>query len=243
MVSARRLVNEFKRRYATVRSGNAGRTLSTVDICSYLNEGLSIYFENRAQSYEEQSFVRNELRQLEVKSSVWKVSDTKRDFYIFDFPEKYYKLLRAEALANRESCGDKYLSVRLVRTNVLNNLIKDPFWKPSFQYEETFADEGDMGLYVYYDREDFEVKELLVDYLRHPQEIHCPSCLTADEDVYQTYDGKIIKKDTGLELTATDSSRKIVDLAVLCAYRDTGQADDYNSQLAKILQTDTIFLS
>lgn len=242
MVSARQLYNEFLRRYSAVRSSNSNRDLNVVDICSYLNEGLSIFFENRAQSYEEQSFNRNELRQLEVKSLVLKPADTKKDYYVFEFPKSYYKLLRAEALATRETCGDKILSVRLVRTNALNNLLKDPFWKPSYQYEETFGDEGDQGLYVYYDREDFTVKELIIDYLRHPQEIHCPSCMKKDE-VYETYDGKVIKKDSGLELTATDSKRKVVDLAVLCALRDTGQVDDYTSQLNKILQTETIFLS
>lgn len=237
MVAATKLVYDFTKQLGSAETSFA-KSMSVIDKCSYLTDALYIYFENRVSIAETNRLVRNDLRVFEKKNqSLKKIRDLK-DQSIFGHPENFYSFLRTDAIAYKEQCDEERLLVGItIQTDDLSNALKDPFWKPSFEWEETLVDESSEGLHVFHNG-DFEVREVKADYYEKPKEIHCPS-LSANGQ-YEDWNGKVQKKDSGLEIDSTMASRKIVDIAVLLAHRDNGNVRDFQTQINKILLVEKI---
>lgn len=194
-----------------------------------LTEAYFYWYESNAQIAEVNDTARRNLKDFEIKDEPMDVEFNGRR-YIGKFPENFYKYLRLSCIAFKEGCGEKELTVNVEPSKKINKLLKNPYWEPSYEYEETFADEFKDGLIVYH--KGFEVRRVYMDYLEKPLSIQTPS-LTRNGEIVNA-DGEKITADRGIPLTSSLESRKIVDIAALIVMRDKGDIRDYESQLNKI---------
>lgn len=232
-VKSSRLVYEFDRRFDRF-AGEVKPSLRLEHKMSLLNEATQIFFENRVKLAEINSTVRDELRPLEEKGRRLKVRSL-RDASIAEIPKDSFRVLRAEAVIERDGCGTKTVPVVKMTTDDLTRARKNAFWRSSFEWEHILGDEGTEGLYLYHDGE-FSVTEVIIDYYRRPAELHAPSMSAQNQ--YIDWNGVTRKKDVDLELDNVYAYRKIVDIAVLLARADVGDQRDFQIQLMKILQVE-----
>lgn len=232
MISAKRLINEFDRKFDRF-DGQYKKTIRVEHKLAILNEALMAYFNNRVRIAETNSQVREDLRPLEVKEKSLKISIRKDDYVIAENPKDAYLILRRKVIAGREGCKSKELPVYMFQTNDLNNALKNPFWKSSFEWEQIIGDEGSGGLYLWHNKE-FNIEQVIVDYYKSPEVIKCASC--TDSGSYEDLDGKIITKDVGIIFDSTVVMHDILDIAVLMARRDLGDSMDYATVLKSILE-------
>lgn len=114
------------------------------------------------------------------------LSATKIDDFTYtsDLNSLSYPLLfvtRSQSIANREGCEDgRVLNNIEVLDNDLNNILKDPHNKPSYNWEETPVGYRDDKIYVYSDGT-FTITDVKVDGIREPKEM--------DKTGYLHFDG------------------------------------------------------
>lgn len=236
MIPARRSIIDFDIGYDRF-VGEESRRLRLEDKLKVINDALEIYFENKVKIAEVNSSVRNDLRALEEKEVSLKLVKKLPKYNIYQIPESSYKILRQRAVAFKKHCEPKEIPLIMFQTDDLDNGRKSPFWKSSYEWEHALADEGSKGLYIWHEG-DFEIREVIVDYYRKPQEIHAPSMKDAQE--YEDWNGVLRKKDQGLELSDTYAHRKIIDIAVLIARANIGDVRDFEIQLNKILNVEKL---
>lgn len=193
-----------------------------------LTEAYHLWYTSRCNLAETSDEARRDLKDFEIKGESFEVTP-KNGNYLMKFPGNYYKHLRLSCIALKPECGEKELSVHVEQSQKLNNLLKNPFWEPSYEYEETIADEYRDGMLIY--TKNFEVLRVFMDYFMKPENIQTPS-LTKDK-YYEGADGKI-SSDKGLPLTTSLEADRIVDMAALIIMRDKGDLTDYQTQMSKI---------
>lgn len=232
MISAKRLVNEFDRKFDRF-DGQYKKTLRLEHKLAILNEALMTYFNNRVRIAETNAQVREDLRPLEVKEKELKIRIRKDEYDIAENPKDSYMILRRKVVAKREGCKPKELPVYLFQTNDLNNALKNPFWRSSFEWEQIIGDEGSGGLYLWHNKE-FDIDRVFVDYYKTPAFIKCASCTVNGQ--YEDLDGNIVKTDVGIIFDSTVVMNDIIDIAVLIARRDLGDSTDYATALKAKLE-------
>ena len=232
MISAKRLVNEFDRKFDRF-DGQYKKTLRLEHKLAILNEALMTYFNNRVRIAETNAQVREDLRPYEVKEKELKIRIRKDEYDIAENPKDAYLVLRRKVIASREGCKPKELPVYMFQTNDLNNALKNPFWKSSFEWEQIIGDEGSGGLYLWHNKE-FKIDKVFVDYYKSPDVIKCASC--SSDGQYEDLDGKIIKNDVGIIFNSTVVMNDIIDIAVLMGRRDLGDSVDYAVALKAALE-------
>jgi hypothetical protein len=235
MIKPTELHYEFRRKFNRGdKEFNANVDVPDVD--SYLNEAQELWFKNRVIAAQTNSEVRNDLRQFMVSKEV----PTKRksdEEYEVEYPKEIYKLLGIEALSEKKPCGERKLKVEIIQQDDLSELMRDPSVWPSFEYEETIAQEYSDGV-ILYARKDFVIKKGLLKYYRKPLKIATPSLISGGK--YTNAAGEKVESDQGFEVTSTFAFRNVVDIAVLNALRDYNMIQDYSTQLDKILRKDLI---
>lgn len=237
MVTAQQLVYEFKRRLHH-RNSSYSKALLIEDICSYLTEGLMTYYKNRVIMAEASPLIQSDLRPYEIKEV--ELSFTNKDKYVIaEYKKDHYQLIRKRILATKEGCEPAELDVRVYQSNDVNHSLSNEMLRPSFEWRETVADEGEEGLYIWHNNE-FTIQKVIVDYYKKPEDIHAPS-LKAEGEHYVSWDGTIKVEDTVLEMP-TYAFKDIADIAVLIALRDIGDMKDFQTQLRKILDVSQIGL-
>jgi len=230
------LSSEFTRRMNRINSGR-GKYISPPEVDSYLNEALSIYFENRVALYKTSLLAKQELGVLEEKHKSFSVSAFDDRSVYADMPEDFYKLLRVEAKIQCDGCPEIYARVHEVTNHKVSEALTDPNWEPSYNYAETFCERVGNKIIVYH-KGNFTVNNIYVDYVRKPKPIYTPSLSLNGS--YVDGSGDVISQDSDCEL---DNYRKIVDIACLVASRDLTDSEEFQSQLAKILQTETVYIN
>lgn len=238
MINARRSIIEFDRKFDRFVSED-NRRLRIEDKLSVINEALEIYFENRVKVAETDSSVRNDLRILEKKEIELGLIKNGENYNIYEIPKESFKIIRQRVLADKHNCEVKEFPIIIFQSDDLDQARNSPYWRSSFQWEHAIGDEGSDGLYVWHEN-DFKIKKVFVDYYRKPQEIHAPSM--AANKMYEDWNGKLRKKDQGLELDDTYSHRKIIDIAVLISRANIGDVKDFEIQLNKILNVEKLNL-
>lgn len=236
MIAATELQYEFRKKF---NRGDKEFNINIYapDIDSYLNEAQELWFKNRVVAAQTNAEVRNDLRQFQVKGEIRGAKRKDSETYEIEYPENFYKLLRAEVTASKEPCGEKKLKVHIFQEDDLNESLRDPNWCPSYEYEETLADEYSNGLTVYA-KKDFVINNGILTYYRKPAKIATPSLV--DGGKYQNSAGETVETDQGFEVTSTYAYRNVIDIAVLMALRDYNMLNDYQTQLDKILRKDLI---
>ncbi len=243
MIPATKLHNEFLRRVNRLNT-SSNTVFETHQIDSYLNEGQDIFYENRLAVLETSPQAREDLRKGEIKNACLSCKNDKNDnrVCIVKFPDNYYRRARQRLTAeckDLRKCGEKEFGIFIAQTDDINEILKDPFRKSSFEFETAWADEGSEGLYVYHDNA-FIVKKVCLDYFRSLPRIAAPSL--ANGGYYINDEGQKVEVDQGYILDSTDSWRKVVDIAALIALRDTSNIQDFQTQLNKILQVEKLHI-
>ncbi|MFA9213626.1 MAG: hypothetical protein ACEQSR_07245 [Candidatus Methylacidiphilales bacterium] len=116
----------------------------------------------------------------------------------------------------------------MIQSSDLTESLKDPNWKPSFEWEQALADDSGDGLTIYHNC-DFNIKELEISYLKRPNHIATPSMLTNGAPYIK--DGKTISQDISLEIDSTFFWRKAVEVAILNTQLSLGDFQDYQLKL------------
>jgi hypothetical protein len=240
MIKSTQLSYEYGKQLNRVNS-DFNKAIAVVDRDSYLNHAINILQENYSVIIEVNPSVRDHFRQIELKNIPLVITETKPDHVIAAIPSNYYRRVRLQAVGSKPSCGDKDLRVNIIQSDDLSEALYNPHWKPSFNWEETFADEGVGGFYVY--RDNFDIKSVTLDYIRKIPEIATPSLLSCDPKCYVNSSGESICDDQDFLIDSTYVWRKVVNLAVLLTLRDLGQIDDYQTKQNEILFTEKAFLN
>ena len=236
MIDPGTLQYEVRRRIEKVGS-EFNKKFGVAAIDSYLNEALQIWFKTKVRLAETSAEVRDEIRQVEVKKKELEVEVVEQDSTCFKavYPSNFYKRLKVSAILGREGCEDKKAIIHIFQTDDLDEALKSPSWKPSFEYEELIADEAGNGLFLYTDGT-FKILKVFMDYYRKPLEIKSGGLV---EGGYEASSGKVVTDNQGLELDSLYQYSDITDIAALVALRDQGKVEDYQTQLDKIFKLKT----
>jgi hypothetical protein len=237
MIKATQLQAETKRQLNRINS-SYGTRVSTIDLDGFINESIDQIFENFAVKFEFNTSVRNHLRQLEVKNKEIKVKKLNKDSDYIEYPKDFYQLTRVTARGCKGSC-EKVIDLFPIQTSDLSNALKDPYWKPSFEWEVGLYDDSANSLVVYHNCQ-YELKTLVLDYLRKTKHIATPSLAGCD---YIIHDGTKISKDIDFEIDSSYFWRKVVKLAALEVAASLGDYKDYQAKKDSIMLLDKIFIN
>lgn len=216
---------------ATHSNSNYLKSLSAAQRDIYLNEAIDTVFESLVKAPEIDPEVRNHLRQLERKN-VCVDCINKGAYAVVAYPDDFYRRLRQTLIATKEGCEKRELLIHVLQSDKLTESLKSPYWKPSFEYEETLGDDGEDGFYVWHNNE-FGAEKVCFDYIRKVKHIACPEL--EDCGSYTNETGDKVDTNVDFELDATFFYRKVVDVAVLMAKRDVDDVTNYQTQLQMIL--------
>lgn len=236
-MNPREFTNECRRKIHRINTRFSAQ-VSQPMLDGYVNEALLTLFRNNVAKFEINSETRNDLRRFEYKS-VELPFDTKGDKIIAKFPKNYYKLTNQEVIADKDcgrahleecdGCKNRTINVRILQSGELRDALQDPYWKPSFEWKETIADEAHDGLHVWTSGS-FEIKKVLIDYLRKPNQFRCPSLLP--EGSY-TVGNTVYNTDQPLDWNE-EGSNEISDLVSLLVLRDLSDTQEYQAQASRI---------
>lgn len=219
------------------RNSDFSQHIKTAEVDYYLNTAYEIWFENRVSLFEQNSKARNDLRQFEEKKVVLNCSPRDEKCCFAQYPENLYKLTRQTAKVDKDPCGEKEIVIRIIQTDDISEAFRNPYRKPSYEYEETFAEEAGDGIMVY--KGDFEINSICIDYLRKLTPVAGPSLTKSGS--YRNADNQVVSSDVDFEIDSTYVWKDIVDIAVLTALRDISEVQDFQTQLNKILTLDKMF--
>lgn len=236
-VPTKRLVYEFDRKFDRFR-GEARKNIRLEDKLNILNESQMILYEKRVALAETNDEARNSLRPFEEKEVTLKLIEKKTNYVIAELPKGFYKLLRQRVAASKDcSVPNKQFPILIFKSDKIDSALKNPFWKPTYEWEHTIGDEGGKGLFVWNNNE-FKIEEVIVDYYRKPDELHSPSM--SEKGWYEDWNGVIRKKDVNCEFSQNFDHRKIVDIAVLLARADMGDSRDLRTSIDSIIGIEKI---
>ena len=202
--------------------------------------------ENYAAVVEQNPTIRGHLRQLiKRRISLVEVSE-QSDYTTFALPSDFYRLLRQTAKATRANptanCNEeREILVSIIQSDDLSeSLLRDPNWKPSYNWKETFAIESGNDLMVFkYD--ELDIKEFIIDYVMGLPDSATPSLIDCAGG-YRDSSGNTITGDNDFLIDSSYIWRKVVDVAVLLTELDFGDVQNYQARLANILQLDKVYL-
>lgn len=237
-IKATKLQSEYRKALNRLNS-NFDRRVPIVDGDQYINEAIDKIFENFASRFEVNKTLRNHLRQLEVKNQSLELEE-KSDFIEAKIPDNYYMSTRQYGIGTTKNCDkERLIELFVVQTSDLTNALRNPFWKPSFYWEEALIEEAGDSLIIY--NGDIKFNKVVIDYLRKPGHIATPS-LIGNGNSYINSDGETLTEDIDFEIDATFFWRKVVRLAALNTLLDLGDINNYQAKLNNIMALDQTFL-
>ena len=221
---------ELKKRFNRVTS-NGNESVNTEEWDSYFNEAYRYWVKIRVPVSKTNNKVRYDLRKLEVIDKQIDITDKKDTWVIAELPDEYYDIQRIVPVASKKTCKEhRELMVSMIQGNDWSETMRDPFWKPSFLWARTIADENSKGLRVG-KAKDFEIIKVSIDYYRKPAPIYSPEL----SDCEYTGPLKLLgNKNQGFELDEMQMD-EVADLAVSFACRDTGNLADAQSMFDKVV--------
>lgn len=200
----------------------------------YFNSARAYIVETLAAKDEINSIASNKIRPLKVRKYDTNLDTQYDDCVIAEYPSNYYRLVRQSAIIESDCCPNQQRRaiVRVFSSDEIEEARKSTNWKPSWEYEETFAVHNPKGLMVYHDGA-FDIKKVEIDYIRMPSEIRAPSLAKAERYIDET--GKPVTQDSAFDVDDPVLWRDIVDIAVLMALRDDNKVQNFKTQAETIL--------
>ena len=212
----------------------------------YLNEAQDIFIKqrygisnNKRRGFEASQKRIDDLRQIVVKGRILPFTTSTSDLNAFEacLPTDYLFYIRSRLSISKGDCGDKDgVSALQIQHDDLNEVLNDPFYSPSFEWEEVpvvFMGNNStsctFGAVLGYSDGTFALNNLRLDYLRHPLRISWANGITGG---YTYPNGNPAAGLQNCEL-AEHTHHEIVDIAVMIA---SGDLDHPNFQM-KMLKT------
>lgn len=238
MIKATEFHHEYLKQVNRINS-DFNKSISVATRDSYFNRAMGTVLENLFAVAETNTTIRNHLRQLELKAVPLDFVKKTDNYVVYKYPDKFYRLLRQWCTMTTDTCSDpRRIMIRTIQSDDIEESLKDPYWEPSFEWEETFGEEAKEGYYIYKKKE-HKISEVRVDYMFKPNPIAAPSLANGK---YVNAKGEVVVNDQDFEVDSTYLWQKIVDIAVLYTLRDLGQLDDFNVKLNEILFSDKVYL-
>jgi len=208
------------------------KKLTVAQVDYYLNEAIDTVLEAYYPKAEVNQEIREQLRPLEIKNRELPFTENS-DHVIAKYPSDYYRRLRQYVIATNKCCEaqERNLIVRIVQSDDLSEILKSPNWQPSWDFEETVADESHEGLHIY--KGDFDIKKVFIDYYRKPLRVAAPSLEKGG--TYIDESGDTISQNQDFEIDSTFLWRAVVDVAALLVVRDYSRVENFQTQLQTIL--------
>lgn len=245
MIKATELHGSFRRVINRINSAYL-KSISVVDVDGFLTDAYYTIYENLVIKAEVNSLAEDRIRQKLVRGHPLTPVKNDSNSTKVTYPDDTYRVLRRYAKACREGCDSRTLTVHISQSSDLNESLKDTFWSPSWEWEETLGIQDSNGLIVF-DNCDFETKEVVIDYFTKPRPIKCPSlvrddCYRVTNGQYIDVNGNTVSADSDFELDTTDLWLKVANLAAAKALMNSGAIGDYRTMMESVLADEKIFL-
>jgi len=240
MIPAKIMQEEYRRGLNRINTSYE-QNMGVIDADAFINSAIDAVFENIAIKFERDTLMRNHLRQLEVKKKKLKAKKVDKDTSKVDYPENFYMLTRQFAKACKEGCTEeRVIDLYMIQTSDLSQSLRDPNWKPSFEWEQALVEDAANSLLIYHNCE-FDIKEVEIDYLRKPKHIATPSLLQTGCDY--VVNGKTITADINFEIDSTALWRSIIRVAIVMTLVAMGDPIDYQLEMSNAMSLDKIFIA
>lgn len=201
------------------------KAILIVSMCRALTEAQSWLLRKYAKPIEIDKEHRHLLLPLEMKDVTVKTKKSGRTSHI-EFPPDYYRDLGIRVVAVKRDCPKKEIGLTKMESGDRGRAANNPYWKSSYAWNQAFGDEAHDGFYIY-NGDDFKVESIIIDYLKRPKEIHCPSLVEAP-DRYVDWHGNPQTQDSGWILD--DLVDEGINRAALILTRNIGDAADFDLQ-------------
>lgn len=236
MIPATELHWEVRRRLNRFNSDHQKKiTVPAMD--SILNEALELLLQNATVFYEVREDMMLNLAPLEKRGIKLQVTQDGNKVRA-ELPEDWYKITRVVATATSPKCDStEELIVRTFQTQKLSEGLISPYWKPSFEWRETIGLRNTEKYYDVYHNNDFTIQSVTIDYIKKHPRIQAPSL--SEKGFYIDGYGNLAGEDKGLLLDSHYQKRQICDIAALIAMRDLSDIQDFQTQLNKIMFSNT----
>lgn len=150
--------------------------------------------------------------------------------------QNHYSTLSAKGIGVKNSCKEK-IFLHPVKSHKVEESLRDPKWKPSFNWRESFYNENLNYISAYHNK-DFSYDKIDIVYVKNIPDVAYVSGVT--NGTYIKSDGSTVLEDKHLEIDNENVRQKIEDLAVMLMRRD--KDENYKVNLETILFTDKIFV-
>src|SRR5690606_29045393 len=94
-----------------------------------------------------------------------------------EYPDNFYQFLRGTCIGTRkkdDKTCERTIELFLTQSSDLDSSLRDPFWKPSFEWEHGILEDLGNKLILYHNN-DYDVDKITIEYLRKPKHIATPS--------------------------------------------------------------------
>jgi len=176
--------------------------------------GLAIKKENPEQSI---NMIDN-LQILLTEKEFVALKKTTRYYETEDLPDNYLAFVRVSAIAQKDCCSDRRMTVYLGEEANVESLLGDSFRTPNFEWAETFCTVmgGKIRIYT---NEEFDISESKLIYYRLPKNIAFKNCSNIDTADTYLVDEECEFKD--------DIVEAIIDEAVAILAGDIADLNNY----------------
>lgn len=240
------VLHEIFRRKVNRVNSNRLQAVSCIDVDAYLTEAANVIYKNLSEKFETNDYVAKILQPV-IEREIHLSTRQLTDFTIeVTFPDNVYKLISKTAVGAKTIEEKEYrrdLVVNPVLSHQKSEVLKDPYWKPSFEWESVLFSYSNKGIIIYKDC-DFEIPEIRIDYLRELKKITTPSLVRSKyygkSGSYIDSEGNLVSSDVGLELDKMH--QEVAHLAAIKFLADSGDQVDYQTQMNAILSDNKIFI-
>lgn len=192
-----------------------------------INKAKDIFFKEILSNRSKNPIFDQWLRPLEIDDFDLKFDKKTDEYYLYEYPERFAVATYVRIETNKGECTSKFEATPIMDKSAANAII-NPFWEPSFEFEQTFRTKNKDGIKIW--RKDFEIVKAYISYVQRPVDMHAPTLIETGNG-YIYHDNKRYTKDVDLSF-GDDAYLPIIDIAVLLA-KDSNV--DLNLEISKIL--------
>lgn len=232
-----KLHNVVRRKLGLTGNAEKYSKVTASDIDSALEEATIIIVENLIQRPELNGRIREDLRVIKRRDVPLKFEVGKAEV-IAELPENYYRMTNVEIDVKKPVCGTKTLQVQFLMDQDYREALRDEFWKPSFEWGKTIAENSNKGIHIALAPDMTALKVRMDLYIKPVFPIH----VDIEEQIpYKDFFGNIHKGDTEPTMIDNFFWRRIVDVAEVILTKDQSDYQKYQTALNNIVNLDNLY--
>lgn len=227
------LYNKINLFRSTVSTEISVRYIDTV-----IEEAMQIVYEICVDNADINHRVIEDLRPLIVDAKSLTVLKQDSDYTIYQLPVGYFRNKRLYGKITKPGCPQRNLRLWKAKANMINNLLRDKNWNPSYQWGVTFYDAVDNGVKVFHNGQ-FNIDDIKMDFYKKFTPLRCPAA--EDENFYTWYEGTKIATNQETEFLGNYLPRRITDVASAIIQRDRGDSNNFSMRLQAIMSFENLY--